>query len=109
MPNQQATRLHFLILTMLFFMVFVMCVSEILLYKQVNNNPQSKVQTEHMDQYLKSSARFEIIFAIGAILEILTSMFAGKLIILYSEDPKSNLLLDPITGLSVPSLIFVYN
>ena len=62
-----------------------------------------------MDEYLKSSARFEYIFAMGSTLEIFASMFAGKLIILYSEDPKSNLLLDPITGLSVPSLIFVYN
>ena len=64
---------------------------------------------ENIDKYLKASTRFEIIFAVGAILEVITSLIAGKLIILYSEDPKSNLHLDPITGLSVPSLIFVYN
>ena len=39
MPNQHATCQHFVILTMLVFMVFIMTVSEILLYQQVNNNP----------------------------------------------------------------------
>ena len=36
-------------------------------------------------------------------------MIAGHLIILYSRDAKSNLRADPITGMQVPSLIFVYN
>ena len=62
-----------------------------------------------MDQYLKSSARFEIFFALVVIFEVITSIIAGKLIISYSEDAKSNLRVDPITGLTVPSLVFVYN
>ena len=62
-----------------------------------------------MPKYLQYSFDFEIIFTIGITFEFLASIIAGYLIILYSKDEKSNLRTDPITGMDVPSLIFVYN
>ena len=39
----------------------------------------------------------------------ISTLIAGHVIVLYSRDAKSNLRVDPLTGMKVPSLIFVYN
>ena len=43
------------------------------------------------------------------VVDSVTIMIAGYLILEYSKDDRSNLRKDPITEMDVPSLIFVYN
>ena len=63
-----------------------------------------------MQEYLKAYFASEIVHSIGFCFEFITSIIAGHLIMLYSREPDDNSLrLDPISGIKVPSLIFVHN
>ena len=59
--------------------------------------------------YIKKTTIEEILFTIAFFTETLASLIAGYLIIQYSRNEKSNLREDPVTGMEVPSLIFVFN
>ena len=69
----------------------------------INDNDDDEIT------YLKDSFNFEISFAVVIFFEFLLSIIAGHLIIRYSQDKKSNLKVDPLTGMNVPSLIFAFN
>ena len=67
------------------------------------------VPTDETARYLHKSFVFELTFGIAFIFETVTSLIAGHLILLYSRDSKSDIKQDPITGMEVPSLIFVFS
>lgn len=67
------------------------------------------VEDANEADYLQRSAAFEIVFALGFFFDFICSVIIGYLIIIYSQEQKAGLYIDPITNLEVPSLVYVFN
>ena len=61
--------------------------------------------------FLKLNTAFLVSFGVAYLFEFMTNMVAGYLILNYSGEATSRRdpTVDPVTGLEVPSLVFVYN
>ena len=105
MPNRKASRIHFLNISSLVFTEIAAAASIKVSYGKVNE----KVPYSETDVYLKSTLYESSLLLLCFVLETVASIIAGYLMVSYARNEKSKLRQDPITGLKVPSLIFVYN
>ena len=100
--------MHLFNLTLFLVICFVATVTGLLMV-QLYSGDDNKIQDTDVAIYLQDSYRFEISFGAAYLFDSISTLIAGHVIISYSRDAKSNMRVDPITGLQVPSLIFVYN
>ena len=108
MPNRRATCMHLFNLTLFLVICFVATVTGLLMV-QLYSGDDNKIKDKDVAIYLQDSYRFEISFGLAYLFDSISTLIAGHVIVLYSRDSKSNLRVDPLTGMQVPSLIFVYN
>ena len=107
-PNNRTTVLHVQNLTCFLLLCLIATVAQIYMIMMYSGTDKI-VPTDETARYLHKSFVFELTFGIAFIFETLTSLIAGHLILLYSRDSKSDIKQDPITGMEVPSLIFVFS
>ena len=68
-----------------------------------------EIPEDQTTEYLKRSIYDCAFFLTAFVTETVASLIAGYLMVKYSRNEKSNLREDPVTGMEVPSLIFVFN
>ena len=84
MPNQRTTCLHATNMTIFFVMTIFATVCEVEMTSMYTVD-NKMVRYEDVAQYLESSFKFEISFALTYILEGICSVIIGHLIIWYSK------------------------
>ena len=105
MPNKRASRIHLINVTSLVLTEMAAAASIQISYGKVGQKiPEDKTET-----YLRRSMYEAGLLVLCMVLELAASLIAGHLIVCYAKNEKSNLTKDPVTGMEVPSLIFVFN
>ena len=107
-PKERASCLH-LVNMVLFLIVMIAVTTSQIFMVHLYSGADEIVKDQNVEEYLKTSFIFELTFSFAFIVESVTCLIAGYLILKYSENVRSNFRKDPITGLEVPSLVFVFN
>ena len=68
-----------------------------------------EIPEDKVNMFLRRTLYVNALLILCFVTETVASLIAGYLMVKYSRNEKSNLREDPVTGMEVPSLIFVFN